>query len=117
MAGSMVVKVAATLLAMVVVLAPQAEAAITCGLVVQKLTPCLGFLRTGAGPPPPCCNGVRSLLSLASTPADRRAACGCLKQAASSTAVNQRFASQLPGKCGVSIPYPISPSVDCSKVN
>ncbi|KAK9167944.1 hypothetical protein Syun_000084 [Stephania yunnanensis] len=117
MAGSSaVVKVAAVLLAMAVVLAPEAEAAITCGLVVSKLSPCINYLRTGAGPPPPCCSGVKSLLSSATTPADRRTACGCLKQAASSSAIKQQFAAQLPGKCGVSIPYPISPSVDCSKV-
>ncbi|KAG0468038.1 hypothetical protein HPP92_017366 [Vanilla planifolia] len=50
----------------------------------------------------------------AKTTADRRAACVCLKSAASglsSEAVNK--AGTLAQKCHVSIPYKISPSTDC----
>ncbi|KAK9159283.1 hypothetical protein Scep_005857 [Stephania cephalantha] len=84
----------------------------TCGTetyIVPPLPPNRGWAS------PDCCNGVKSLLSLASTPADRKIACGCLKQAASGSTINPNYAAQLPGKCGVSIPYPISRSVDCSK--
>ncbi|MGD7340702.1 non-specific lipid-transfer protein [Ralstonia pseudosolanacearum] len=101
-----------------VVAAPYAEATITCGQVATSLGPCLGYLRGGAGPSPPagCCNGVRSLNSKARTTPDRQAGCNCLKSLARTSGINANYASGLPGKCGVSIGYPISLSVDCSKV-
>ncbi|KNA20465.1 hypothetical protein SOVF_052120 [Spinacia oleracea] len=55
---------------------------------------------------------------MASTPDDRKAACGCLKSAAASVkGINYSAASSLPAKCGVNIPYPFSTSTDCSKIN
>ncbi|KAL2899905.1 Non-specific lipid-transfer protein [Bienertia sinuspersici] len=94
------------------------EAGVTCGQVTSSLAPCMGYLKTGGSPTPPCCNGVKSLNSMASTPADRKAACGCLKTAAGSIAgMNMDAAKTLPSKCGVNIPYPISTSIDCSTVN
>ncbi|KMT06554.1 hypothetical protein BVRB_7g157260 [Beta vulgaris subsp. vulgaris] len=107
----------ATLMCMLVV-APHAEAAVTCGQVTSSLLPCLGYLQGGASPSPACCGGIKSLNSMASTPADRKTACGCLKSAAASVkGIDMSAASGLPGKCDVSIPYPISTSTDCSKVN
>ncbi|KAM0006269.1 Non-specific lipid-transfer protein [Helianthus debilis subsp. tardiflorus] len=67
--------------------------------------------------PPACCSGVKSLNSAAKTTPDRQTACGCLKSAYSSNSgINAGNAASLPGKCGVSIPYKISPGTDCSKV-
>ncbi|CAH1441389.1 unnamed protein product [Lactuca virosa] len=97
-----------------VVAAPYAEAAITCGQVVSSLSPCIPYLKNGGAVPPACCSGVKSLNSAAKTTPDRQTACGCLKSA--SGGVNLGNAASLPGKCGVSIPYKISPSTDCSKV-
>ncbi|KAJ4704248.1 Non-specific lipid-transfer protein [Melia azedarach] len=97
--------------------APIAQAAITCGQVTSTLAPCIPYLRSAGGPvPPPCCSGVKSLNAAAVTTPDRQAACKCLKTAASSiSGVNYGLAAGLPGKCGVNIPYKISPSTDCSK--
>ncbi|CAI9268704.1 unnamed protein product [Lactuca saligna] len=97
-----------------VVAAPYAEAAITCAQVVSSLSPCLSYLKNGGAVPSACCNGVKSLNSAARTTPDRQTACRCLKSA--SGGVNPGNAASLPGKCGVSIPYKISPSTDCSKV-
>jgi len=116
MASSSLLKLSCAAFLCMVVVAPHAEAAITCGAVAKGIAPCLAYLKSGGAPPPPCCAGVRSLVSMATTPADRRTACGCLKtSAASIPGLNYGFASALPGKCGVSVPYPISPNTDCSK--
>ncbi|XP_022982607.1 non-specific lipid-transfer protein 1-like [Cucurbita maxima] len=95
------------------------EAAISCGTVASSVAPCIPYLRNpSTGLPAACCSGIRSLNSQASTSADRRTACNCLKSAANSVSgINYNAASSLPSKCGVSIPYKISPSTDCNKVN
>ncbi|XP_011095133.1 non-specific lipid-transfer protein 1 [Sesamum indicum] len=99
---------------------PQAEAAISCGTVANDLSPCINYVMYGgAGTPPvPCCTGIKTLYNQASSTADRQAVCGCLKSVAgqASPAIIGTAAA-LPGKCGVSIPYEISPSTDCSKVH
>ncbi|MCL7023037.1 hypothetical protein MKW94_022035 [Papaver nudicaule] len=112
-----VFKLACVILACFVVVAPYAaEGAITCGMVTSKMAPCLGYL-TGAALQPSCCSGVKSLLAAAQTTPDRQAACNCLKSASGSiSGINFGNAASLPGKCGVSIPYKISPSTDCTKV-
>ncbi|MCL7037288.1 hypothetical protein MKW94_002402 [Papaver nudicaule] len=111
-------KLACVVLACMVVAAPYyaAEGAITCGMVTSKMAPCLGYLKGGALATG-CCPGVKSLLGAAQTTPDRQAACNCLKSAAGSIAgINFANAASLPSKCGVNIPYKISPSTDCTKV-
>ncbi|KAK1428058.1 hypothetical protein QVD17_16885 [Tagetes erecta] len=115
--ASMLIKMACVVLACMVVLAPHAEATITCGQVVSTLIPCLTYLRNGGAPAPSCCAGVRSLNSAARTTPDRKTACGCLKNSyKSNPGINSANAASLPSKCGVNIPYKISPNTDCSKV-
>ena len=119
MAGFGVLKVASLMLILcMVVAAPRAKAAISCGSVAGKLGPCIPYLQGKAGAvPPPCCSGVKSLNGAAQTTPDRQAACKCLKNIAGGIpGINFGLASGLPGKCGVSIPYKISPSTDCNSV-
>ena len=97
--------------------AEKSSAAVTCGYVTYTIGPCQPYV-TGraAAPSAGCCSGVRSLNGQASTAADRRAACGCLKNLAGSfKGVNMGNAASIPGKCSVSVSFPISTSVDCSK--
>ncbi|CAN6214697.1 unnamed protein product [Urochloa humidicola] len=105
--------VAAVLLA-----AAASEAAVNCGQVNSAIGPCLAYARgQGSGPSAGCCSGVRSLNSAARTTADRRTACNCLKSAAGRiSGLNAAKAASIPSKCGVSIPYSISTSTDCSRV-
>ncbi|MCL7049336.1 hypothetical protein MKW94_010664 [Papaver nudicaule] len=112
-----VFKLACLVLAFMVVAAPySAEATITCSTVTSKMAPCLGFLLGGALAPS-CCPGVKGLLNMASSTPDRQAACTCLKNAAKAmTNIKMANAAALPGKCGVNIPYKISPATDCTKV-
>ncbi|XP_006355281.1 non-specific lipid-transfer protein 2-like [Solanum tuberosum] len=99
----------------VVALAPHAEA-LSCGQVTSGLAPCLPYLQ-GRGPLGGCCGGVKGLLGAAKTPADRKTACTCLKSAASAIkGIDVGKAAGIPSACGVNIPYKISPSTDCSKV-
>ncbi|XP_030481226.2 non-specific lipid-transfer protein 1-like [Cannabis sativa] len=115
MASSIVKVLCLVVLAMVIV-SPVAHA-ITCGQVSSSIAPCLGYLRMGGSVPAGCCNGIRSLSNAAKTSTDRRAACNCLKSAANGIkGINYNLASGLPGKCGVSIPYKISPSTNCNSV-
>nr|AFD32272.1 stigma/style cysteine-rich adhesin [Lilium hybrid cultivar] len=91
--------------------------AITCGQVVSSLTSCLGYARKGGEIPPGCCAGVRTLNNLAKTTPDRKTACNCLKSLVNpSLGLNANIVAGIPGKCGVSIPYPISMQTDCNKV-
>ncbi|KAF5476400.1 hypothetical protein F2P56_008121 [Juglans regia] len=95
------------------------EAAITCGQVVNYLTPCISYVANGGSVPTTCCSGIKSLFGLARTTGDRQGVCNCLKQAVngvSYTPYNLNLAAGLPKKCGVNIPYKISPSVDCKSV-
>uniref|UniRef100_A0A7N0ZQW0 Non-specific lipid-transfer protein n=1 Tax=Kalanchoe fedtschenkoi TaxID=63787 RepID=A0A7N0ZQW0_KALFE len=94
------------------------EAAVTCGTVASSINPCLDYLKGSvAAVPGACCSGIKSLNAAASTTPDRQTACECLKSAASSiSGINYGLAAGLPGKCGVSIPYKISPSTDCNQV-
>ncbi|XP_076881403.1 non-specific lipid-transfer protein-like [Bidens hawaiensis] len=99
-----------------VVAAPYAEA-LSCGQVSSSLAPCIVYLTKGGVVPPACCNGVKSLNGAAKTTPDRQTACNCLKSAYGSiNGINAANAAGLPSKCGVSIPYKISPSTDCTKV-
>jgi hypothetical protein len=108
-------KVACVVLMMCMIVAPMADAAISCGQVSGALSPCIGYLRGGAGPSPACCAGVKRLNAAATTTPDRQAACNCLKSAAGAiSGLNTGAASSLPGKCGVNIPYKISTSTNCA---
>ncbi|KAL1535368.1 lipid-transfer protein [Salvia divinorum] len=102
---------------MMMAVAPPSEAAIGCGTVVSYLNGCIPYV-TDKGPLGSCCNGVKGLYGAAHTTPDRQTVCGCLKSLAGSySGLNYGKAAALPSQCGVSIPYKISPSTDCSKVN
>ncbi|KAG6395483.1 hypothetical protein SASPL_146128 [Salvia splendens] len=102
--------------ALIAAIAPPSEAAISCGTVISYLQACLPYV-TNRGPLGRCCGGVKGLYGAAKTTPDRQAVCTCLKSLAGSTSgVNFGKAAGLPSQCGVSIPYKISPSTDCSKV-
>ncbi|XP_044503745.1 non-specific lipid-transfer protein 1-like [Mangifera indica] len=117
MANTLALRLAGLVVLCMVVGAPIAQAAITCGQVTSNLGPCINYLKSGGVPAAACCNGIKSLQNSAKTTADRQTACKCLKTAASSiSGINYSLAAGLPGKCGVSIPYKISPSTDCNTV-
>ncbi|KAJ3704505.1 hypothetical protein LUZ61_008210 [Rhynchospora tenuis] len=94
-----------------------AIAAVSCDQVRSAIAPCLSYVSTNRGNPSDrCCEGVRNLNELAATPEDRRAVCTCLKNIVAGTPLNDDAVANLPAKCGVQLPYTISPSTDCSSV-
>ncbi|XP_051130551.1 non-specific lipid-transfer protein 1-like [Andrographis paniculata] len=94
-----------------------ADGAITCNAVLAKLSPCLGYIRSGgAAPPAGCCDGAKALNSAAATTPDRQAACGCIKNLAAATGAKPELINSIPGKCQVNIPYRFSSTIDCSKI-
>nr|KYP44729.1 Non-specific lipid-transfer protein 3 [Cajanus cajan] len=119
MANSGVVKLVLMATVWVAVLSPKAEAAVTCGQVVSNLTPCVSYvLNGGKTVPVPCCNGIKTLYNLAHNTPDRQTVCNCIKNAIRAipySKSNVDLAAGLPKKCGVNIPYKISPSTDCSR--
>uniref|UniRef100_A0A0D9XND3 Non-specific lipid-transfer protein n=1 Tax=Leersia perrieri TaxID=77586 RepID=A0A0D9XND3_9ORYZ len=105
--------------ALVLVAAERSSAAVSCGDVSSAIAPCLSYV-TGrmSSPSSSCCSGVRTLNGKASSSADRRTACSCLKSMAGSIrSLNMGNAASIPSKCGVSVAFPISTSVDCSTIN
>ncbi|MDG6100341.1 hypothetical protein EXU34_23115 [Alteromonas sp. ZYF713] len=110
--GKMVLCVVITCM---VVAAPYAKA-LTCGQVASSVLPCLGYLK-GGPLPPACCNGVKGLVSAANSTPARKTACNCLKTIYNSNRnIDLGKAAGLPGKCGTSVPFKISPSTDCNKI-
>lgn len=115
MASSMVVKLI-SMVVLCIVLSAQVGHAITCGQVTSNLAPCINYVKSGGVVPPGCCNGIRTLNAAAKTTADRQTTCNCLKQAAASIpGLNLNLVAGLPGKCGVNVPYKISPSTNCAR--
>ncbi|KAK4771269.1 hypothetical protein SAY87_031801 [Trapa incisa] len=94
-----------------------AESTMTCGQVASGVAPCLGYLRNVGPLTPTCCASIRSLNNAARSTDDRQSVCKCLKAAATSIkGISLPVAGSLPSKCGITIPYKISPSTDCSTV-
>jgi hypothetical protein len=101
---------------LVALLVSEALAEITCEQVGSNLVPCLPYT-TGRGTlSPGCCNGVRSLNRAVSNSVDHQVACQCVKTLTSTiSGLDLGAISGLLGKCGVSMPIPISPSTDYDK--
>lgn len=117
MANSTVLKLACTVvLVCLLVTAPQADATVTCSQVTQLLNPCVNYLIYGGAIPSSCCAGVKQVKAAAKTGEDRRTACSCIQDgAAMIPGIDYNLVASLPSQCGVSLPYKISPSTDCSR--
>ncbi|KAG2688506.1 hypothetical protein I3843_09G099300 [Carya illinoinensis] len=108
---------ASGLMMIMLILSATTARADLCPIAVKYLLPCMAFL-TGSSPPPPgagCCQGARDVLNMATTSADRKALCFCLKNLASQAGVLADRAEQLPDLCKIKVPVPIKPDVDCNK--
>lgn len=119
MTGRRLVKLMCLVVFCMVFCAPSKARAqqVTCNQVVRYLTPCISYVETGGSVPVTCCNGIKTLYGVAQTTQDRQSVCNCLKQAVSQvpySGFNVGLAAGLPSKCGINIPYKISPSTDCN---
>ncbi|XP_027154336.1 non-specific lipid-transfer protein A-like [Coffea eugenioides] len=108
--------VAVVSLVLVLVLVARPGEAITCEQVTHELEPCVPYLTQGGTPSSSCCSGVKNLGSIP-TQQDRRTACNCVKSAAGHFPnLKPDAATSLPGRCGVSLPFPISSSTNCNSI-
>jgi Protease inhibitor/seed storage/LTP family len=107
----------AALAVILIMAAPGTEAALSCGQVTGYIASCMQYAQgKAAAPSGQCCSGVRTLSSIAITTPDKQIACNCLKNAAKAiNGLNSGNIAAVPGKCGVSVPYVISASTDCSR--
>ncbi|CAN6468950.1 unnamed protein product [Victoria cruziana] len=105
-------------IACLLLLAPAGEAAVSCGSVISSLVPCIPYvINKMPAPSTACCSGIKALYGAAKTTADRQSVCTCLKgYAGKISGINYGVVASLPKKCGVSLPYSISPSTDCAKI-
>ncbi|KAM7279622.1 hypothetical protein ACFE04_006756 [Oxalis oulophora] len=91
--------------------------AITCPEAGSDLLPCVPYLTIGLGKPSSkCCDGVQKLNSAANTPEARKEVCNCFLQAIKSFPINYDRANAIPKKCGVTLPFTISPNIDCNTI-
>lgn len=97
-------------------IAPPVDAEITCQQVEMLLTPCIGYSMMGGMVPSSCCEGIKKCLAAKKTAEDRREGCYCVKDmAAKIPLINYDRVNEIPGVCGIKVPYKITPSLDCSK--
>ncbi|GMI96023.1 ARABIDOPSIS THALIANA LIPID TRANSFER PROTEIN 1, lipid transfer protein 1, LIPID TRANSFER PROTEIN 1 [Hibiscus trionum] len=111
-------KLVCGLVLFMLVVEPMATTAFSCGDVVSQTVGCIGYLQNRGGnrPPSGCCNGIRNVIRLARTTRDRQTVCRCLQTAARAfSGINYRLVGGLPAKCGVRIPFKISPSTNCNR--
>lgn len=116
---NMRIQTVVTLLLMIIFLQNfiiNSEGVIQCSDVLKDISSCTSYLKSGSGSPSAaCCSGISKLNSAASTSADKKAACKCLLSAAQKIKPDAAAAKGLPSSCGISLPYTISTSIDCSK--
>ncbi|KAE8704554.1 putative Nonspecific lipid-transfer protein [Hibiscus syriacus] len=90
----------------------------TCEKAIATLMPCKPYLTTSEPSPTlACCQAVASVNASGSTTQSRRDLCECFQKNAHAYGVIADKAKQLPGLCGVLVPVPIYPSVDCHKAS
>ncbi|PRQ28317.1 putative plant lipid transfer protein/Par allergen [Rosa chinensis] len=89
-----------------------------CDEALVELLPCATFvLGPGVGEPPSlCCAGLKHVVAGADTSEKRRSLCQCLKEKAvgAGVKVDPEKLKHVTDACGVKIPIPIDPNVDCS---
>ncbi|KAI9073179.1 hypothetical protein K1719_044854 [Acacia pycnantha] len=118
MASSLVVKLLSLWIVCLALCSHKANA-VTCQDVTNDLSPCVPYIVNGGAVPGQCCTGVKTLFGQAQTTPDRQAVCSCIKNAIRNIPYNNNnlnLAAGLPRKCGVNLPYQISPNIDCSRV-
>ncbi|XP_049374827.1 non-specific lipid-transfer protein 2-like [Solanum verrucosum] len=94
-------KIACFVVLCMVMVAPYASEAFSCGQVQAGVVKCLPYLQN-RGPVGQCCDVVKGLLNSAKTTQDRRTTCSCLKSAASIIkGIDMSKAAGLPALCGV----------------
>jgi len=113
----MLVKVTCLSVICLVLAIPLANAAISCKDLLETLYPCVEFITSSgiSDPSSPCCDGIKRIHDEATTTIDRQNVCMCLKPVVPILpGLNPDNFDTLPDKCGVNLPFSISPRMDCN---
>ncbi|CAL0326336.1 unnamed protein product [Lupinus luteus] len=90
---------------------------IECAEIIEYLQTCVPYLKHGGAsdiPPSTCCDGVKAVVNKLKSVDDKRDACNCIKAIVQITKLKLESARNIPIKCGIKIPFQISPDFDCS---
>ncbi|KAK2638752.1 hypothetical protein Ddye_026547 [Dipteronia dyeriana] len=118
MKRSHVLKLASMAVLVVSMFLVPAHAAVTCQQVTFWPTPCISYGVMGGIVAPGCCSGIKALNDAEKTNEDVQTACYCIKdQAAKIPGLDYDRVNELPGICGTTCPFKLSPSIDCSRVS
>ncbi|KAL4381878.1 non-specific lipid-transfer protein 1 [Arachis duranensis] len=114
--STMLFKVACLAMVCMVLNTSMANGALTCAQITFTASPCIAYIRNpGAAVPAQCCNGLRSLNDQCKATPERQAACRCLKSTVLNVpGVNLPALAGLPNKCGINLPYKVTPAIDCN---
>lgn len=95
------------------------QVTIKCDDVTNYLKPCMDYLLSGISvisQTGECCTGIKNLNEVAKSSEDQQSVCNCLKEVArKAPSYMVKRAAVLPTKCGIQLPYQISPSTNCAR--
>ncbi|GAB4833172.1 hypothetical protein Ancab_031416 [Ancistrocladus abbreviatus] len=116
MAGSATLKLAFSVFICVAMVAPLAEAAISCDVVGDRLAICGKVGQGVPGSLEECCSNIGFVLSLPQNQADRQALCACVIAYGRKHNIDWAAVARLARVCGKTVFFPLGPDTDCSKV-
>ncbi|EOY25621.1 Bifunctional inhibitor/plant lipid transfer protein/seed storage helical domain - like 10 [Theobroma cacao] len=106
------------LLSFLFFLANQGEAAVPCNTVDAKAAACVGFATGKATKPSAeCCTGLQQLAQTVKSVDDKKAICRCLKAAAKSLGIQDKFLSKIPQACNINVGFPVSINTNCETIH
>lgn len=90
-----------------------------CATVTALISTCSSFISYGMPDPmpgTPCCDAMVTLNMMATGPTDdENLVCKCLMGLITTYTPNYSAIAALPGFCGVSLGFTVSPNTDCNK--
>ncbi|MCD9640225.1 hypothetical protein HAX54_025407 [Datura stramonium] len=96
-------------------------AAVKCTDVAKPMKLCIDWMTTGykrsVVPPKTCCDELLNLNNMGINPEEEIAICECVKSEMQGLNIIDIVAESLSGLCGVLLPFPITPKLNCSEIN
>ncbi|XP_060169040.1 non-specific lipid-transfer protein 1-like [Lycium barbarum] len=97
------------------------DAAVNCNNIAKSFKPCIDWVATGhkkvAVPPKACCNEMHKLNNMGIDYDAEIAICECVKSEMQDPNIDEKIADKLTWRCGVLLPFPTVPKVNCSEIN
>ncbi|TMW98317.1 hypothetical protein EJD97_004187 [Solanum chilense] len=96
------------------------DGAVKCKEIAQRIKPCIdwmsiGYKSTGIVPKT-CCNEIFRLNGMGVNREAELAICECFKSEMQDLNIDDKVSISISGRCGVLLPFPIVPNVNCSEI-